>query len=364
MELEALRSYPGHPEYATLLGLLERYSPSGEEDAAVAWLVAHMHALGYTSAFADPAGNAVGVIGAGPRQVLMLGHIDTVPGQIPLRLQDGNIYGRGSVDAKGPLAAFVQAAARLGAVPGWQFVVIGGRDEERQSLGARYVATQYRPDFAIIGEPSQWQRLTLGYKGSAQATLTVRRERAHSASGVENACEAAVGAWGALQAWAAGYNASRPRAFDQALPVLTGLASGEDGFANWASLQVNARLPLELPPQAWYARLDELAAAIPGAVVHPQGYAIPAYLAQKNTPLVRAFLAGIRAAGGQPGFVLKSGTADLNVVAPGWGCPAVAYGPGDSALDHTPGEHLSLEEFSRAVAVLQAVLRQLAHAPA
>jgi LysW-gamma-L-lysine carboxypeptidase len=57
--------------------------------------------------------------------------------------------------------------------------------------------------------------------------------------------------------------------------------------------------------------------------------------------------------------VLKTGTADLNIVAPAWGCPAVAYGPGDSALDHTPNEHISLAEYSRAVKVLVAVLKQL-----
>ena len=74
---------------------------------------------------------------------------------------------------------------------------------------------------------------------------------------------------------------------------------------------------------------------------------------------MRAFLAGIRAAGGQPGFLLKTGTADLNIVAPAWGCPALAYGPGDSALDHTPDEHLSLDEYQRSVEELKFVLKQL-----
>jgi LysW-gamma-L-lysine carboxypeptidase len=96
-----------------------------------------------------------------------------------------------------------------------------------------------------------------------------------------------------------------------------------------------------------------------GAEVEPVGFAISAYLAEKNTPLVRAFLGGIRGAGGKPSFVLKTGTADLNIVAPAWSCPAVAYGPGDSALDHTPGEHIFLDEYTRAVDVLERVLTQI-----
>ena len=83
---------------------------------------------------------------------------------------------------------------------------------------------------------------------------------------------------------------------------------------------------------------------------------------RSQNALVRSFLAGIRSvdAAVQPGFVVKTGTSDMNVVAPVWQCPIVAYGPGDSALDHTPNEHLELDEYWRAVLVLEATLRQLA----
>jgi len=70
-------------------------------------------------------------------------------------------------------------------------------------------------------------------------------------------------------------------------------------------------------------------------------------------------LAAIRQAGGEPSFTLKSGTSDMNVVAPVWGTPILAYGPGDSALDHTPDEHILVSEYLRAVDVLEAVLRTL-----
>ena len=255
----------------------------------------------------------------------------------------------------------MEAVAGCGSVPGWQFIVIGAVGEEADSPGAQFVAPRYHPEFAIIGEPSRWERVTLGYKGSAWAHVRVRRSLAHTAGQGESACEAAVGAWEMIRAQAAAFNADRERAFDRLLLTLRGMDSGGDGFEEWASLRVGVRLPLDLPPSRWYEQLstDPVLSAIPGISIEPVGFPIPAYQAEKNTPLVRAFLAEIRAAGGQPGFVLKTGTADLNIVAPAWGCPAVAYGPGDSSLDHTPNEHLSLDEYQRAVDVLQSVLEKL-----
>ena len=54
---------------------------------------------------------------------------------------------------------------------------------------------------------------------------------------------------------------------------------------------------------------------------------------------------------------MKSGTSDMNLVAPVWNCPTVAYGPGDSSLDHTPEEHILISEYQRAVKILASVLR-------
>src|SRR5258706_12439945 len=90
----------------TLIGLVEQYSPSGQERPAVDWLVARMASLGFTKSFRDGAGNAVGVMGDGPQQVILLGHIDTGPGEGPVGTAGKGFYGRGSVDAKGPRARF------------------------------------------------------------------------------------------------------------------------------------------------------------------------------------------------------------------------------------------------------------------
>ena len=343
-------------DFLTLMGLVQQYSPSGQEKPAVDWLLARMAALGFTKTFRDEVGNAVGVMGDGVRQVVLLGHIDTVPGEIPVRVEGDSLYARGAVDAKGPLACFTDAVAGVGAVDGWQFVVIGAVEEERESDGARYVAEAYHPQFAIIGEPNRWDRVSLGYKGSAWLNVNVQRTLAHTAGRQESACEAAVVVWQALQDWAEIFNVGRQRAFDQVLLTLRGMESGGDGFDEWARLRVGARLPLDLPPLAWYKEVEKLTA---GTEVERLGFALPAFQCEKNTPLVRAFLSSIRAVGGAPSFVYKTGTADLNVVGPVWGCPSLVYGPGDSALDHTPNENISLEEYGKAVMVLKTALNSL-----
>ena len=359
-------------DFSTLMGLVSRYSPSGQERGAVEWLVARMKSLGYDNAFIDETGNAVGVMGQGPRQVVLLGHIDTVPGEIPVSLtphpspvgRGEFLYGRGSVDAKGPLACFVDAAAKVGVKDGWQFVVIGAVEEERDSEGARFVATKYKPDFALIGEPNQWDRIALGYKGSAWANVTVKRGQAHSASGEQTAAETAVETWSKIKAYVDSFNAGKHKIFDKLLLTLRGMDSDSNDFEQWARLKIGVRLPVGVSPEDWYARLNEIAGdsrfqSDCHLLVERIGYAIPAWGCEKNTALVRAFLSGIRSQGGEPRFVYKTGTADLNIVAPVWQCPAVVYGPGDSALDHTPDEHIDLEEYGKAVDVLSEALVKL-----
>jgi LysW-gamma-L-lysine carboxypeptidase len=123
------------------------------------------------------------------------------------------------------------------------------------------------------------------------------------------------------------------------------------------------RLPPDFPPEQWYNYLQQLVheheLAHSSATIDPIGSAIPAWNCEKNNKLVRAFLGGIRSEGGTPAFVYKTGTADLNIVAPVWQCPALVYGPGDSALDHTPNEKLSLAEYQKSKAVLVKALQQL-----
>ena len=297
----------------------------------------------------------------GARDIVLLGHIDTFPGYITPRIEDDKLYGRGAVDAKGCLAAFVAACARVGAQEGVRFVVIGAVEEEcATSKGARYALTQYAPYCCIIGEPSGWDRITLGYKGRLLASLEARQPAGHTAGPLASVCEAAVTWWLGVNRFTEEFNQGREAAFDRILPSLRAINTASDGLHD----QVEATIALRLPLDVERAHLEQaLEGAVPKAPdletrITFWGYE-PAYRAAKNTPLARAFIAAIRTQGGQPGFKVKTGTSDMNVVGPAWECPIVAYGPGDSSLDHTPHEHLLLDEYWRAVLVLEQTLRTL-----
>ncbi len=338
-----------------LQGLVKTYSPSQNERAAVAYLVARMGALGFR-AFADEAGNAVGILGNGPRQIVFLGHIDTFHGQIDVRIQNGQLYGRGSVDAKGCLAAFVSACANVGAREETTWIVIGAVEEEcATSKGARFAITQYHPAFCIVGEPSGWDRVTLGYKGRVLVDYSLSRPMTHTAGQTRAVTEEAVGFWQRLSEFAANFNRDKPRLFDQLNLSLRSINSRDDGLTDRVDMRVGFRVPMGV-------RIDELEQQV-ARLGNDASLAFsseePPFRADKNNALVRALLHGIRAAGGTPAFTVKTGTADMNIAGPAWKCPIVAYGPGDSALDHTPDEHLDLDEYMRAINVMESALKML-----
>ncbi len=365
-------------------GLLEQLvataSPSGSEENAVQALVEWLACNGW-EAGCDEAGNALGKKGTGEREILLLGHIDTVPGLIPVHRTQSHgsreaiLFGRGTVDAKGPLCAMACAATLVDPPPGWRITLVGAVEEESTSAGARHILRRRMggtaPAYCVIGEPSRWDRVTLGYKGKAWMRVMLRHPMSHSAGQDPLPAEVAIGLWHILEEYCREVNRDRPdREFERLSPALESFVTGSDGTHGTVTMEVSFRLSLSDRPQHLEAVLESrlrdcLASVSPASqleCVFRKGER--ATKASRSNSLVRAFLKGIRRQGGDPRFVLKSGTADMNVVAPHWpGTPIVAYGPGDSALDHTPQEHISLDEYHRSIAVLRTVLETLCKIP-
>jgi len=342
-------------------------SISGFEAEVAQFLVSAMPQMGFSSAEIDGSGSAVGSRGDGPVQVVLLGHIDTVPGDIPVRLEGGKLYGRGSVDAKGSFCTFVAAVSRLSsaALGRATFTCIGAVEEEAPtSKGANFAAPRYTPDFVLIGEPSGWDALTLGYKGRLVVRATVEKDNFHSAGEGRSSGDLLLDFISRARTWADAWNATQSEKgiFFQVQLTVQNLETQSDGLTQLSRATLGLRLPPALGPLEAEEFLRDVGETIEGLSLEFVGQEL-AYRGEKDNSLTRALRLAIRAQGGVPRFKLKTGTSDMNVVAGHWPVPMVAYGPGDSSLDHTPFEHLELTEFERAVSVLTEALERLVGLP-
>ncbi|HEV2529306.1 MAG TPA: [LysW]-lysine hydrolase [Thermomicrobiales bacterium] len=340
-----------------LHGLVAIPSLSGGEADAVRYLTNEMAARGFATEI-DTAGNAIGRIGSGDRHVVLLGHIDTVSGWITPHILGGILHGRGAVDAKGPLATFVAAATRAADQLSCRVTVVGATGEESLgSPGATEVATWAAPDLCIIGEPSGWDAVCLGYRGSMTVHYRLTQDGRHTAGPGLGAAEQAIAFWNDLTGRVDAINATATGegVFTRVTPSIRSFRTEADGLSESAHLVMGFRLP---PGTDVEGLIEAIRTAAGGAEITVEGYQL-GYRSDRRSPLSAPFLRSIRAEGGTPRFNVKLGTSDMNVVGPAWGCPIVAYGPGDAALDHTPDEHIVLDDYLRGVRVLTAVLTSL-----
>jgi len=334
-----------------LVDLVATPSPSGEEGAAAQLLVDFFEAND-REVWIDEVGN---VHAPADDTVLLTSHVDTVPGDIPVEIReaddDRELWGRGSVDATGSLAAMAVAAVTTGT----SFLGVVG--EEVDSRGARHVIESDRaePGAVVNGEPSGWTGITLGYRGLLAGTYVATSESGHTSRPENNAIQDAMDWWSSVE-----------QEFDpdEYLPVFERVTCKPVEFEGGTSvdgLSVEATMEVQLrvPPTYTVDDVREVAdGQLDTGTVHWYDR-VPPVMESPRTPVARAFRAAIRETGGDPRLLRKTGTADMNVFASAWDCPMVTYGPGDSDLDHAPDEHLSLAEYDRSIEVLIDVCERL-----
>ena len=288
-----------------LSSMLTIPSLSGQEGPLALHLEQTMTAMGFT-ARRDEAGNVIGDIGTGEGPtVMLLSHLDTVAPALPARRDGDRLYGRGAVDAKGPLAAMICAAAARPGFPG-RIRVIGAVEEERLSRGGHHIArTLPPPDALVIGEPGGWDRVVLGYKGKIDLEYWAARPATHSTNPMPKAGEAAVAFWQGLQ------EALGPERDHAAFGKPAATLRSITGNLTSGHADIDCRIPPGFDVPAFVARLRELAADGELKVTR----SIPAARTTRTDPVVRALSAAIRTNGGSPRPTLKTGTSDMNTVA-------------------------------------------------
>jgi [amino group carrier protein]-lysine/ornithine hydrolase len=331
-----------------------RYSPSGHETAAVREFVALARQLGFSTSI-DAIGNGVARRGRGRPRILYLGHIDTVEGRRPVRHHRGRVHGRGAVDAKGGLAAALVAGAGFEG-PG-EITVVAAVGEETDSRGAKHFVRGRRPDCVVVGEPSGWDGVTIGYKGELQIVATFRGRRSHYASPTPTTTDVALDWTAAVRSLALARQT--PSLFHSLTAKTVAVESRRTGDAETVRVVVDLRIP----PGFSTAALLELLPVEPGRPVLSVRIRVEPIEVNRSNPVVLALSGGIRSVHARPTLWRKSGTSDLNVVLPVWKVPAAAYGPGDARLDHTARESLSDRELTRSVAVLRTAFETLARDP-
>lgn len=177
--------------------LVRSPSTSGHEDGVVAALKEFFESNGFDSVHVDRYGSIVGCIKGnrpGPK-LLFDGHIDTVPVGDPAAwthdpfaavMEDGKIYGRGTSDMKGAVAAMACAAANFARETGRNFageIYVAGvvHEECFEGVAAREVSAYVKPDYVIIGEASQLN-LKIGQRGRAEIVVETFGKPCHSAN--------------------------------------------------------------------------------------------------------------------------------------------------------------------------------------
>ncbi|GIH09803.1 bifunctional protein: acetyl-glutamate kinase; acetyl-ornithine deacetylase [Rhizocola hellebori] len=330
------------PDLDLLARMVEISSVSGNERELALFLLEWLTGRG-VSASVDAAGNLVATRGCGPRTLLLLGHMDTVPYRWPVAWEGDVLTGRGCVDAKASLAVFLETLVEMDIPDGVTVRVVGTVEEERTAAGALCARDLYRADAVIVGEPSGSGALTIGYHGVCKARIRVVQSAGHTAGlGRRTAASQLVDTITEVQTQIG-------KCSPEALFAVIDLDAGGSGATQTASAVLDVRVPPEVD-------VDELLLAFGDAELL---LATPAVSTPRTDPLVRAFTRALRAVtGGAPRLLAKKGSSDMNTLATTWrGVPMVAYGPGDAKLDHTPDERISAGEYRQAKAVLAAAVR-------
>jgi len=335
-------------------------SPSGHEQKVAQLCEQYLKQFSFERVWIDAAGNAVATNYAHKKgmhpDLLLFGHMDTISAPMPYRREAGRIYGRGAVDAKSPLAALLTAGAECAGSTPLKIMVAGVTEEEAPtSKGTRHLLTHAKPRMAINGEPSGVTGITIAYKGRLVLQCHTRGKPSHAGMALENPIERTFEFYTRVrQAYP-----SHKDNFDSVVINLTHIEGGSREALNVVPDSLDFGIDVRVPPSTQnrqvVEKFRELSPSSLSIIVRED---LPGVETDPNHPVCRAMVAGIREAGLQPRYLKKRGTADMNIMSDA-GVPTIAYGPGDSSLDHTPNEVISIADYEKSIAVLKGAVKGL-----
>ncbi|MFN3649716.1 MAG: M20 family metallopeptidase [Armatimonadota bacterium] len=381
MSAASLRPYDA-VELTRELVRCDTTNPPGNEAPIIALLDARLRAAGFETVVVPyPVGpNRTQLVarlrGSGERPGLLFsGHVDVVPpGNVPWtvepfggEIRDGRLYGRGSCDMKGGVAALVVAAAALarsGQALRGDLVVAVTADEERNCLGADALIegeTELLSGLgaALVAEPTSLS-LFIAEKGALWVEVTLLGKTAHG-SMPHLGANAIAGMADFLTRWEREFRTDEPSHPLLGTPTLTvGVIQG-GVKANVVPDRCTAELDMRtVPPQSHpeiFGRvrgvLDQVCAARPGLRYEARMLSDrPPVSCPADSELARALASAVtEVAGIDPSPKGVPYCTEACVWVPHLGVAAVICGPGDPGMAHQPDEHVSTEELENAARV-------------
>ncbi len=347
---------------------LRFYTPSLSEKQLAEFLADKCDDLGFENIRIDEVGNLIATKGSGFPKILLCGHMDTVPGKIKVRNENGYIYGRGASDAKAPLMAMLLAAASLQNNNG-TVVFAAVVDEEGNATGIKSLVKQKMYiDYAIFGEPSSIRNITIAYKGRIAINLKVNvGDSAHASAPwlAKNAIEESYVFTKAIKDELEGNQGGKPKSM-MLTAALTEIKGGTSH--NVTAVECDAIMDIRIPVDMNCKMVGEKIATTVQEVAKKQGvnafYSVldetEPFEAPHSSPLVRALTLGILdVEKARPQLIRKTGTGDMNIIGNSLNIPVVTYGPGDPHASHTIDERVSTDEYLRSIEVFKRMLHHL-----
>jgi acetylornithine deacetylase len=323
--------------------------------------------------------NVIGVLeGREPGPAVMFcGHLDTVGVEgmidpfVP-RVERGRLYGRGSQDMKGGVAAMIAAAGAL--ARRWmrgRLIVAAVVDEEHMSVGAETLVRDWRADMAIVTEPTDLQ-VAIGHKGFAWVEVVTAGRAAHGSRPDEG--RDAIARMGrvlvALEARDRELRAARPVPFQGTGSLHASLIGGGRELSSYpdrCTLTYERRTVTGDDERTVEAEaraiVDRLSAADPefSATVRVAGHRAP-YCLDPAHPLARTLGEAVARAGRGAEPVGMSFWTDAAILG-GAGIPSLLFGPGGAGL-HSATEYVTLDDVYACRDILAETAARLTASPA
>jgi LysW-gamma-L-lysine carboxypeptidase len=352
-----------------LKNTLDIYTPSRSESQLANYLKDICMDLGFEQANIDSVGNMVAVRGNGDPIILLCGHMDTVPGIVPVRHEGDYMYGRGASDAKAPLVSMLLAAADIPKQAG-TIVFAAVVDEEGNATGIKNLVkdTTLKPHYAIFGEPSGIENITISYKGRLEIRLMCDVDNSAHASApwlALNAIDEAYEVWNTLKkVFEVNENENTANKADQVSYSLTEISGGtsHNVTPQKCRMTLDIRIPVKKTCDSVLGVIDTRISELQGETkgVHIK-YRVEdktePFEANISSPLVRALvLSVLDHRKKRPLLLRKTGTGDMNILGNVLNIPVVTYGPGDPHSSHTIDEMVYIPDYLAGIEVYKNAL--------